>query len=893
MSNPALWLSRLCGRSVRRQLVLGVALMHAVLVSVVVVDMVNQQHHQLHSASVARAEGLASSLAATSLSWTLTSDLVGLSEGVRAVHTLRGVEYACILDASGRVLAHTDPEQLGRYVSDSRSLEALEPPLEIKRVAANDAAVDVMAPILAGGRLLGWARVGLNQKAEQAAISRMVLSGLSYTVVAILAGALLAWALAQRLSAGLEQLVRAVDRVRAGERRVVAATAGEDEVARLGAGFNAMLRAVSESEEKFRTVADFTRNWEYWRAQDGAIVWMAPSCEAATGHPAGDFLGDSGLLRRVVHPADLESFDRHMLEVESGSQAPGELLLRVRHKSGRLLWFEHHCQDITAADGTLLGRRVCNMDVTERMQAEEGQRRWAQVFENAAWGIVICSPRSRRLEALNPAFARMHGFESAELLGQPVSMVYPPEKLEWVYAQLALSHSSGHHVFEAEHQRKDGSRFPARMDVTAVKDEAGQVLYRVVNVQDITESRRARDELVKAKEAAEAANAAKSEFLAVISHELRTPLNGIKGMLYVLRDAQLSAEERHEHFGHALAATDNLALVLNDVLDITRIEAGKLVLLEETFSLEEILAPVCANVEAAARAKGLELVSSTDARLPARFQGDAGRIRQILLNLMGNAVKFTDKGSVRLEVYPLHVTSAAAAAGRLPVHFAVRDTGVGMAEEELQRIFEPFTQLEPALTRSHGGAGLGLAIVRRLTDLLGGGIQVFSEPGRGTEFHLTLPLRVPNRKSSAPEPPSLPQADAREGKARVLVVEDDALNLCAAVKILESMDFDVQAASDGQTALDTLARDPRFDVVLMDIQMPGMDGIEATRRIRGMGDAGVAPDIPVVAVSAHAMQGDRERFLAAGLDDYLPKPYAPEALRNILRRVLAERGRVL
>jgi CheY-like chemotaxis protein len=285
----------------------------------------------------------------------------------------------------------------------------------------------------------------------------------------------------------------------------------------------------------------------------------------------------------------------------------------------------------------------------------------------------------------------------------------------------------------------------------------------------------------------------------------------------------------------------------------------------------------------AARDKGLALTLSLDPELPKPLLGDAGRIRQVLLNLVGNAVKFTEAGEVRLDIYPLAVP---AQGGRLAVHFSVADTGIGMSHEQLQHIFEPFTQVESPYTRSHGGAGLGLTVVARLTTLMGGRIEVYSEPGHGTEVHLTLPLR-PLDEGAAEEPALIndqpllraaQEAASAPPSVRVLVVEDDMVNRITIVKHLERLGHRPQAVSNGEAALETLATQ-HFDLVLMDIQMPGMDGLETTRRIRSGEDRRIDPRTPIVALTAHAMQGDRMRFLDVGMDSYLSKPYRVEELQ--------------
>jgi len=898
MNSPIDRFCSLWNHSVRRQLVLSVALVHALLMGIFVYDMVARQRDFLHRESLSHAESLAHTLAASSASGVLSGDLMGLAEITRSVSNTPGLAYVCILDPAGRVLSHTDPQLTGKYVADPVSLSLLEHAPVPQRLVVDQDQIDLAAPILSGSRLLGWARIGLSQVDQRKNLHRVTDDGLSYALITICVGAAMALFIASKLSTGLDSLVSAVDAVRAGNRNVRADEDRTDEIGRLGAGFNAMLQAVREGEEKFRTVADFTYDWEYWRGPDGRLIWMSPSCELFTGHTVEDFMRDPGLLRTLVHEEDRHLYDAHMHEVESGSIEPGELDFRLRHRNGQTVWIDHHCEDITRGDGKLLGRRVSNRDITGRKMAEEGLRRWAQAFENAAWGIVICTPRSGRIRAMNPAFARMHGYTQQELEGQPIDIIIPPHKRSNVQANLFLSHLTGHNTFEVEHVRKDGTRFPAQMDVTAVKDHREDVRYRVVNVQDITERRQSQDEILRAKNAAEAANTAKNNFLAIMSHELRTPLNGIKGMLLMLRDAKLSQPERETFLEHALTASDNLALVLNDLLDITRIEAGKVHIQEEPFHMEDVAKPVCEGLASAASEKGLAISYTIQPELPGLLLGAAGRIRQILLNLLGNAVKFTPSGQVNLEIYPLPGPAAMTAGGRIPVHFAITDTGIGIADEHLKHVFEPFTQVESPFTRSHGGVGLGLPIVKRLCALLGGRLDVFSEPDHGTEVHITLPLRrfQPQEQNAAlfADEQFLEQVRnqyALEQPAlKALVVDDDGPERDALLEHLSALGHQGVGVAGGNQALQALADNP-FDLVLMVVRMQDMDGIEATHRIRTEKER-FDPAIPIIAVASDSMQDDREFCLRAGMTDYLAKPFGPEELNSTLLRVLSSQSPV-
>jgi signal transduction histidine kinase/CheY-like chemotaxis protein/HPt (histidine-containing phosphotransfer) domain-containing protein len=373
------------------------------------------------------------------------------------------------------------------------------------------------------------------------------------------------------------------------------------------------------------------------------------------------------------------------------------------------------------------------------------------------------------------------------------------------------------------------------------------------------------------RDAAVAASLAKSEFLAAMSHELRTPLNAVVGVTWLLEQSHLTDEQR-QHAHLIRAGGMQLLAVIDDVLDLSRIEAGKLALAPRAFAVRELFEAAVRLLVPRAAEKGLAIGMQVAADVPAHLVGDEGRLRQILINLLGNAVKFTERGRVDLIVK----TEGA----RLAV--TVRDTGIGIAADKQEMVFERFTQADTSTTRRYGGTGLGLAISRQLVELMGGSIGVRSEPGVGSEFWFAVELPRAEKEAVVPSTPAARAATLPAG-VRVLVVEDDLTNQFVSRRMLELLGCQVAIASSGPEALARAATDV-YDVVLMDCQMPGMDGYETTARIRASSGTATDAKVPIVGLTAYAMRGDRARCLEAGMDDYLAKPVVWDQLRMTLER---------
>jgi two-component system, sensor histidine kinase and response regulator len=481
----------------------------------------------------------------------------------------------------------------------------------------------------------------------------------------------------------------------------------------------------------------------------------------------------------------------------------------------------------------------------------------------------------------NPACLHLTGYEKpSELLGRNMHEVihyakadgtlYPVEECV-IYR--AFVEGMGTQGDDEVLWRKDGSSFAAEYWSRPLHRNE-QVIGAVVTFVDITARKQAEEILRTAKATAEAASRAKSEFLANMSHEIRTPLNGVIGMTNLALGTDLTDEQR-EFLETAKLSSDALLSVINDVLDFSKIEAGKAYLEAQDFNLRDSLQNIMKAFTLRASEKQLTLSCDIDEQVPVMVCGDAYRLRQILINLLGNALKFTLAGGVALRVRFNHVDDEDVA-----LHFTVSDTGVGIAANACKMIFDPFTQGDSSTTRTFGGTGLGLAISARLVKMMSGEIWVESELGRGSQFHFTARLGVARVVEDAAIKPIATAAPMNSSSLRILLAEDNAVNRLVVTRLLEKQSHHVVAATTGREALAALTRES-YDVVLMDVQMPEMDGFETTRTIRTM-EKQTGRHQQIIAWTAHAMIGDRERCLEAGMDAYLTKPIDPQELYQLL-----------
>lgn len=641
--------------------------------------------------------------------------------------------------------------------------------------------------------------------------------------------------------------------------------------------------ALAESEKKYRLLFDQVMDVILLVAEDSDRILDCNQAVASEwGYDREELIGrDTSLLRLSSPHAGLSGATE--VRYPNGRRAAlRETRLRTRFGEIR---------DVSVKTGFfVLGDKQVRLeifrDVTERKKDEtalaEREAMLRRLGDNLPDGVIykmeVQPDGRRRFLYVSQGVERIFGLPAAGLLEDArrfFRLVVPEDREALRRAEAASVASLATFDVQARIQTPDGSVRWGQLRAAPRRDSDGGVLFDGVFF-DVTVLKRTEESLRLAKAGAEAASRAKSEFLANISHEVRTPLNGVLGMLQLLETAALPPEHA-THVATALSCGRGLVRVLADILDFSLIDAGRLVVRQDACDVRSVAADVLGVLSIECAKKGIHCALDVAGEVPSCVVTDAARLRQILFNVVGNAVKFTASGRVMV------TAGVASRQGRtLHVLFSVRDTGIGIPEDTIDAIFEPFTQSDGSLTRKYGGTGLGLGIVKRLVALLDGHMMVESTVGRGTEFLFTI--RCLEAALPAPKPvPALRRAVPPGGPVRVLVVEDEAVNRMATVAMLKKLGFAVAAVEDGDKVPGALAGGD-FDVVLMDIQMPRVSGDEATRRIRQGQTPGVDPAIPIIALTAHAMDGDRERYLACGMDDYLSKPVDIAALAHAVTR---------
>src|SRR3989339_585869 len=636
-------------------------------------------------------------------------------------------------------------------------------------------------------------------------------------------------------------------------------------------------KEVKESQEMFQTI--FKNSAAAITVTDGneRIIAWNPFAEKLFGMGKKEFFNKP--VKELYPPKEWRRMRGFKIR-KRGMLA--DIETEVYKNDGSLIEVNVSISVLKDSEGNVIGSIGIMRDITAQKILErrlrESENKIHIILDNSAACIMLIDDQER-IVSWNKFTENLFGMKKRDLYLKHVQELSPPE--EWKMLRNAnIRKLGGNHHINTRILTKKKQKIDVQLSINVLRDSDDRVIGSVGIMQDITEQKRVQAMLVQAKMVAEEASSAKSLFLANMSHEVRTPMNTIIGMIDLTLDNEMKDEQK-ENLIVAKEAADNLLGLLNDILDLSRVEAGKITLENIEFHMPNVLKSVVKGMSVLAAKKDLKLSVNIDPNVPELIEGDPVRLRQIFINLINNAIKFTHKGTIDTSVKLLKTTN-----GIVELHFSVKDPGIGIAKDRQDQVFEIFTQAESSTARRFGGTGLGLAISKRLAEMMNGTIWVESEEGKGSNFQFTGEFKVIQQKAVPVDSETRVSSGGEISlkDVNVIVAEDNVVNQKIVVRMLEKQGCVVAAVVNGQEVIDAIEK-KKFDVILMDMQMPVLDGLEATKIIR-QNEEHTGKHIPIIDLTARAMQDDKQRCLSAGMDGYVSKPIDRKKLYEEIGNVI-------